>query len=414
MSKKVSSLVISSLMAFSFTAFADVEIAVEKTEVASVPVVPAAPAKEVCTAFTGRVRGNKVRLRTQPTLDGSVVREIVGGEMFVVNGQENDFYAVVPPKETKGYIFRTFVLEGTVEGERVNVRLYPDTEAPIVARLNSGDHVNAVVSSVNNKWLEIDLPKTAHFYIAKEFVENIGPADLLVQLEARKHEASSELAQTFAHAREELLKPFDDIHIDEINQKFDHLTKCFSDFPEIVEKAREANRVIEETFVQKKIAFLESKADRVTATNDIDPTQLKKLIHMGKALKSAVEPAATPLATEPKSPAEVTDKMLIWKPIEDSLFNAWASIHDGQSEHEFYEEEEMNATVLTGIVEPYNRPVKNRPGDFLLRAESLPVAFLYSTHVNLQDCIGKKVTLVVTPRPNNNFAFPAYFVLSVE
>jgi hypothetical protein len=34
--------------------------------------------------------------------------------------------------------------------------------------------------------------------------------------------------------------------------------------------------------------------------------------------------------------------------------------------------------------------------------------------LNLQDFVGKKVTLVGTKRENNNFAFPAYFVLAVE
>jgi len=44
----------------------------------------------------------------------------------------------------------------------------------------------------------------------------------------------------------------------------------------------------------------------------------------------------------------------------------------------------------------------------------LGVAYLYSTQVNLEDFVGKRVTLLVSPRPNNNFAFPAYYVFEVE
>ncbi|MEK7339256.1 MAG: hypothetical protein AABZ92_00910, partial [Verrucomicrobiota bacterium] len=58
--------------------------------------------------------------------------------------------------------------------------------------------------------------------------------------------------------------------------------------------------------------------------------------------------------------------------------------------------------------------VKNKPGDFILRDKDIPLAYVYSTVVNLQDLVGKRVSLIATPRPNNNFAFPSYFVLDVK
>ncbi|MGD0665819.1 MAG: hypothetical protein ABSA17_08880, partial [Rhabdochlamydiaceae bacterium] len=70
--------------------------------------------------------------------------------------------------------------------------------------------------------------------------------------------------------------------------------------------------------------------------------------------------------------------------------------------------------ILTGIVEPYASMVKHKPGDYVLKDKDLPKAYLYSTQVNLQEYVGKKVSILVVPRSNNNFAFPAYFVLSVE
>ncbi|MCH9625881.1 MAG: hypothetical protein S4CHLAM123_10660 [Chlamydiales bacterium] len=111
---------------------------------------------------------------------------------------------------------------------------------------------------------------------------------------------------------------------------------------------------------------------------------------------------------------KLTDKMLVWQPLEESLFHLWAAVNSDQDMEEFYQQEEQGATLLSGIVEPYNRPVKNRPGDFLLKSDALPIAFLYSTKVNLEQFVGKKVTVIGAPRPNHNFAFPAYFVLDVE
>src|ERR1700722_15929884 len=103
-------------------------------------------------AFAGAITGTKVRMRTQPTLDAHVVRETVDGEMFAVIGETCGYYAITPPKGTKGYVFRTFILDGMVEGERVNVRLYPDIDAPVIGQLNHGDFVTSVISDTNNKW----------------------------------------------------------------------------------------------------------------------------------------------------------------------------------------------------------------------------------------------------------------------
>jgi hypothetical protein len=110
----------------------------------------------------------------------------------------------------------------------------------------------------------------------------------------------------------------------------------------------------------------------------------------------------------------ITDKMLAWQPLEESLYHSWAASNNEKTVQDFYAEEEQNATILTGIVEPYSRPVKNRPGDFLLKCDNRPIAFLYSTRINLEKHVGRKVTLIAAPRPNHNFAFPAFFVMNVE
>ncbi len=375
-------------------------------------------------SFTGKIIGSKVRMRTQPSLEAHVVSETRNGQLFAVTGEDNDYYAIRPKKGMKGYVFRTFVLEGVVEGEHVNVRLYPDTEAPIVAQLNTGDKIDAVVSDVNNKWLEIDLPESSHFYIAKEYIENIGPLDMIVNMEKRHREATHHLSSVFLFAQSQIQKPFEQIDLNEINTKFDGISKEYNELTDIIERAEEAKSVIQDIYVQKKIAFLESKAQRSPVSFEIDPSHLDRLAQLGIEIKpvqkeievtdvadaaSSTIGFATMLADE-----EVTDKMLIWEPLEESLFHLWTASKGEGSMETFYQEEKLNATLLTGIVEPYSRPVKNRPGDYLLRNENLPIAYLYSTRVNLDKLVGKKVKVLVSPRPNNHFAFPAYYVLSVE
>ena len=81
---------------------------------------------------------------------------------------------------------------------------------------------------------------------------------------------------------------------------------------------------------------------------------------------------------------------------------------------DFYEQQKFKSTRISGIVEAYNDPVKNKPGSYVIRDRDFPRAYLYSTMVDLHNHVGQYVTLVVSERPNNNFAFPAYFVMDVE
>lgn len=375
--------------------------------------------------FTGKVVGNKVRIRVQPTLEGHVVRETTLGEMVAVTGEESGFFHIAPPKGTKGYVFRTFILDGVVEGERVNIRLYPDIDAPIIGRLNIGDRVNTAVSDVNSKWLEIDLPQSSHFYIAREYIENKGPIELLAAFEKKYHQATHRLSSALLFAQSEIQKPFVQMDQDGIRSMFEKLIQDYADLPDITSRANEAHSLIQDICVQKKIAFLEGGVESVQIARHLTPSQVGRLAefgidwqpqhHQAKEYGEVAKNVSDKIGlSSPTTFAEITDKMLVWQPLEESFFHLWAASNGESSIDDFYKTEESKAAVLTGIVEPYNRPVKNSPGDFILRSETLPVAFLYSTQVNLQNLVGKKVTVVGAPRPNNHFAFPAYFVLSVE
>src|SRR5262249_24708062 len=82
--------------------------------------------------FTEKIVRNKVRLRLQPNLESKILREFNKGDLLIVMADKGDFYAVKPPVDFKGFIFRTFVLDNVVEGNRVNVRLEPDLEAIVI------------------------------------------------------------------------------------------------------------------------------------------------------------------------------------------------------------------------------------------------------------------------------------------
>lgn len=379
-------------------------------------------------AFTGKVNKSRVRLRQQPSLDSPILRELNQGDMLIVVGESDDFYAVQPPSDIKAYVFRTYILDNVVEGTRVNVRLEPDTEAPVIAQLASGERVNGVVSPLNNKWLEITPPPQARFYVAKNYIEKIGNASLMATIEKRREEVNNLLSATYQASQSEIQKDFSEINLDGIYSNFNKIISQYQDFPDQVARAKELVTWLQDSYLQKKLAYLESKtqntqndwSNRSSQMNEQMLAQQQRVAELEMQLrmeKASREYAsrATP-AGQQETGANSNAKMAAWEPIEQAIYAAWMHHNPTGTPDEFYREQQQQAVSLKGIIEPYTRTIKNKPGDYVLINESthLPVAYLYSTQVNLQGMVGHAVTLQGSPRANNNFAFPAYFVLSAQ
>lgn len=357
------------------------------------PTKQSSPSPTAFKPFAGKITGEQVRLRLSPDLDSPIISQLPKDEYVIVTGEKGDFFKVQPPADFKAYIFRGFVIDGVVEGEHVNVRLYPDREAPVIGHCDSGERVEGVICEKNSKWLEIAPPKSAHFYIAKEYVNEMGNVELKAEHDRRKAAASELLEATHLLSQSEMRRPFQEIDIDRIKEGYLTLINDYSDFPSFVSKARHELSLVKEEYLSRKIAYLESAASKMEQRGESSPS---------KNDSSSYEESLAP-----------TDRMKVWEPIEESLFLNWSTKHHAKTIEDFYAEERMKSRPLTGIVESYSAIVKNKPGDFLLKERDLPIGYLYSTHVNLEEHVGKRVTLLISPRPNNHFAFPAYYVLDV-
>ncbi|MCE2982441.1 MAG: SH3 domain-containing protein [Parachlamydia sp.] len=393
------------------------------------PLHKKAEKAQLFVPFTGKVAKSKVRLRYEPSYEGAVWNELAKNDLLLILGETEDFYAVKPPEEAKGYVFRTFVLDNVVEGSRVNIRTQPHLDAPVIGQLNSGDKIEGTIDQNHNKWLEIKLPSSARLYIAKEYVENVGDAQYITRMEKRKLEVNSLLGQTQASSQAEMQKPFNQVNLEGIKANYEHIIAQYGDFPEVVTQAKEHLVNLKEAYLAKKLAFLESQSNYASKMLEAKKKQLTeelqnqkfKLASLEQQLEyeqnhkpiSAAEPSVTQAIAKT---SQLPVNMSIWLPVEERLYENWAEQTGKSDPHEYYEEQKEHAIILTGIIDPYTRPVKNKPGDYMLinGASKLPVAFLYSTQVNLQELIGHEVSVLVYPRPNNHYAFPAYFVLSYK
>jgi uncharacterized protein YgiM (DUF1202 family) len=403
-----------------------------------------APTSVTATSFTGKIKGNKVRIRLEPGVDSPVLHELSAGDMVVVTGEQNDFFAIRPPKGLKAFVYRTYVIDDIVEGNRVNIRAEPSLEAPVLAQLNKGDKIDGHVSPLNTKWLQIALPDQVRFYIASEYVENIGDANLLARIEQRRAEATQTVDHCSQALQAELRKPYNAMNLSAITDQLQHATEDYSDVPEERERALKLLTEAHENHLQKRLEHLQSQAttsanqwqnrckrlaDEMTA-QQAHLEALERSLHSRKAESIPPPPQPRELAEETldtyeqqvatpavaSAPIVLTESMSDWLPQEDAVYRAWLREHPNDTMEQFYTAQLEHSSQVRGTVQAYRRAIRNKPGNFLLvdQQDEIPIAFLYSTRVNLDALVGETITLRVAPRPENNFAFPAWFVLDSQ
>lgn len=370
-------------------------------------------AKQPLDPFTGRISRKKVRLRLHPTLDAPVIKEMDRGDLVIVTAETEDFYAIAPPQDVKGFIYRTLVLDGVVEGNKVNVRLEPHLESPVIAQLANGDKVEGKVSAASSKWLEISPPPSARFYISKDYVEKVGDADMMAKLQNRKNEVNRLLKEAYQQTRNQLNAPFDQIDLQRIAAPLQAIIDHYNDFPEQAARAKEILTAAQDEYLKKRILFLEEQNEQKSKLLKERQDKMKDSYAAApQASKEPVKPLAQP---SKETSASLSPQMASWLPIEENYHLRWQEKQGMQlPQEQRYALEKQEASLLRGRLEPYHRDVKNKPGDYILfNQNNAPIAYLYSTKVDLQRLAGQQVALLASERPNNRFAFPAFFVLEV-
>lgn len=368
--------------------------------------------QETFKPFTGKVTANKVRIRVKPDLESHILRQVDKNELLLIVSDEGEFYGVEPTPDMKAYVFRSYILDGVVEANRVNVRLEPHPDAPIIGQLQMGDRVAEQVCPLNHKWLQIDAPKGTRFYVSKEFIEQVGGPDYLITMRKRKAEVEELLNTAYLLSEAECKKSYPEMNVQQPLETFQTILRNFADFPAACTQAKEGLALLKETLLNKKIHYLESKAELTdVAKNELIAKHQAENRELFTEAPVQVNPNLWTKRTQKKT---VTESMHLWDAIEESLYLSWSAFHAGKKMDDFYAEQRANASLITGRIETYEASVKDRPGDYILRGTDTPIAYLYSTHIDLGKQVGNIVTLLVTPRPNHHFAFPAYFVLEIE
>lgn len=344
--------------------------------------------------FTGKINGSKVRLRLQPNLNSLIIRELSSLDFVQVVGEIEDFYAVLPESSDKGYIFRTYVLDDVVEGSNVNVRLKPDMTSPILLQLQQGDKVSGQVCTENPKWIEIPLPSSVHFYVAKEFVSREGPLSTFKERIRQRALFSEKISSIETELKNELKKNFSEINLSSLKKEMESLGEKTKDlFPDLSRKVGDLLKTMQEEYLQKSIQKQEVPIPELQA------------------------PIEQKIATPPQEiPAKEPTVSLFLKEQEKALIEKKMGSHECTSQEDLYTKEKKYATPMKGVLVSFDRPLKIKPGDFLLLhpVTKVPMAYLYSTTIDLASDTNMVVMVEVAERPNHNFALPAYFVHTIQ
>ena len=360
--------------------------------------------KAIFEIFTGRINATNVRMRIGADIQSPIVKQLTKNDLVLIVGEENEFFRVAPSGDMKAYVFRSYIIDNVVEADRVNIRLQPDLESPIIGQLKHSQQINGQILEKNHKWMEITIPKNICFYIAKDYLEKAGDKNYLAKMLKRKDEVTKLLNSAYFLTQEECKKAFNEMTPENAIVQFEAVIKGYGDFPEFVKQAKEGLSLLQDTYLQKKISYLESKAD-------IDQAEKEKLL--AQVSSFTIEEKSQEPLEEKKSFSKnenIPEKMKYWHTIEKSLFSTWHSYHFEKNIDDFYKEQEINSIILTGTVESYDKKIKDKPGDYLLKKDGRCIAYLYSTKMDLSSLEGKEVSILGSPRPNNNFAYPSYFV----
>ena len=138
-----------------------------------------------------RVTGDRVSLRTRPSLDGELLDRAMRGEEMVCFETTNGWTAVQAPDSLDFWVSGKFVQNGVVQPGKLNVRSGPSPNYNVVAVVNKDDSVS--VRGEFNDWLKIAPPVGSRVWISADYVEKIEPPKPLVESKPKIEEPPEEL-----------------------------------------------------------------------------------------------------------------------------------------------------------------------------------------------------------------------------
>ena len=119
--------------------------------------------------YVGIVTGNRVNVRSGPSINYEVLGKADKEDRVVVRDAKKEWLCIEPPDNIILWVHGSYVQEGRITAYSVNVRSAPNTNSFIVGQLEKDNPVKIV--SIDDEWVSILPPENTYAWISSEFVD---------------------------------------------------------------------------------------------------------------------------------------------------------------------------------------------------------------------------------------------------
>lgn len=119
----------------------------------SSPQVPVAPPAEVKTVRTGMVIGDKVSIRSEPSLQGGIIKEVNRDEILNVISFRDGWYEVALFNQGSGYIFGAYLIPQNFDFNSYRVVMNNNKTKFLVKEEGNPTHYLAILPDGKTTWV---------------------------------------------------------------------------------------------------------------------------------------------------------------------------------------------------------------------------------------------------------------------
>lgn len=253
--------------------------------------------------FLGRMKGKNINVRGGNNLNFEVLTQLQDQEPVIVLGESSGWYQIDPPAAAYLWINKSYVKDGILTADAVNVRCSPTLAGTLNCQLAKNDMVEVI--SEEGEWLKIKPPAQAKAWVSMDFVVYEKPLDEdMNQLRAEKIQSLQEsrkkkmleAAQVYEEA--EFYKPVDQIKVEAVLSNYQNL---LNEFP---------NDQGLRTEIEGRMAAVKVKGEKLHSADASGPYVEDGPLTLAQSDRSTAVPTATVLHEDAKNIKSDSDQVV--------------------------------------------------------------------------------------------------------
>ena len=118
-----------------------------------------------------RVTGDRVSLRAAPSLEAGVLDRAMQGDVFKELGRSNEWVAVEAPEYVDAWVSESYLTNGVVIPNRLNVRSGPNRNYAVLTVVEEGTKLEELDRF--HKWVKVTPPTGSRVWIHVDYTESL-------------------------------------------------------------------------------------------------------------------------------------------------------------------------------------------------------------------------------------------------